>query len=60
MQGESLHHDRSRPKRAALLTLAKSSRTTREERLRLGEAQLRKVCRERGLDWDSLSEEARE
>jgi len=31
-----------------------------DERLRLGEAQLRRLCSERGLDWDRLSEEERE
>lgn len=47
-------------KRAALLALAQDSQTQRDERLRAGEAQLRKLCSERGLDWDRLSEDERE
>ena len=31
-----------------------------EERMRFGEAQLRRVCAQRGLDWDRLSEDQRE
>ena len=37
-----------------------SPQARRDERLRLGEAQLRRLCSERGLDWDRLSEEERE
>jgi len=47
-------------KRAALLALAQEAQARREERLRLGEAQLRRRCAERGLDWDRLSEDERE
>jgi len=47
-------------KRAALLALAQDAQTRREERLRLGEAQLRRACAERGRDWDRLSEDERE
>lgn len=32
----------------------------RDERLRFGEAQLRRACAERGLDWDRMSEDERE
>ncbi len=47
-------------KRAALLALAQESQPRRDERLRFGEAQLRKLCLERGQDWDRLSEDERE
>jgi hypothetical protein len=47
-------------KRAALLALAQDSQARREERMRFGEAQLRRVCAERGLDWDRMLEEERE
>ena len=47
-------------KRAALLALAQDAQVGRDERLRLGEAQLRRTCAERGLDWDRLSEDERE
>ena len=46
--------------RAALLALAQDAQAGREERLRFGEAQLRRACAERGLDWDRLSEDERE
>lgn len=48
------------PKRAALLALAHESQPRRDERLRFGEAQSCKLCSERGLDWDRLSEDERE
>jgi hypothetical protein len=47
-------------KRSALLALAQDAQACREERLRFGEAQLRRVCAERGMDWDRLSEDERE
>ncbi len=47
-------------KRTALLALAQEAQVRREERLRLGEAQLRQACAGRGLDWDRLSEAERE
>jgi len=47
-------------KRTALLALAQDAQGRREERLRFGEAQLRRACAERGLDWDHLSEKERE
>ena len=47
-------------KRAALLALAQDAQAGREERLRFGEAQLRRTCTERGLDWDHMSEDERE
>ena len=47
-------------KRAALLALAQEAPTSRDERMREGEAQLRRRCAERGLDWDRLSEDERE
>ena len=46
--------------RAALLALAQDAHVGRDERLRLGEAQLRRTCTERGLDWDRMSEDERE
>jgi len=47
-------------KLTALLALAQDAQARREERMRLGETQLRRACAERGLDWDSLSEDERE
>jgi len=47
-------------KRAALLLLAEEARVQREARLDYAEAQLRRLCAERGWDWDTMSEEARE
>jgi hypothetical protein len=47
-------------KRTALLALAQDAQARREERTRFGEAQLRRACAERGLDWDHLSEDERE
>ena len=47
-------------KRAALLALAQKAQASREDRLRLGEAQLRRASAERGLNWDRLSEDERE
>jgi len=47
-------------KRAALLALAEDARAQREARLEYAEAQLRRLCTERGLDWDSMSGEERE
>jgi len=47
-------------KRAALLALAQDTQAGRQDRLRFGEAQLRRAGAERGLDWDRLSEDERE
>ena len=47
-------------KRAALLALAQEAQAGRDERLRFGEAQVRRACAERGLDWDRMSEDERE
>lgn len=47
-------------KRIALLALAQEAQARRDERLRFGEAQLRRLCAERGLDWERLSEDQRE
>jgi hypothetical protein len=40
-------------KRAALLALAQEAQAGREDRLRFGEAQLRRASAERGLEWAS-------
>jgi hypothetical protein len=50
----------SERKRAALLVLAEEGRAQREARLDYAETQLRRLCAERGLDWDTLSEDERE
>lgn len=47
-------------KRAARLALAQDARVGRDERLRLGEAQLRGMCADRGLDWVRMSEDERD
>ena len=46
--------------RAALLALAEGAAKLREERMQFAEAQLRRLCAERGRDWDKMSEEDRE
>jgi len=46
-------------KRAALLALAAGAAQRREERMQFAEGQLRRLCAERGLDWDKLSEDER-
>ena len=47
-------------KRTALLALAQDAQARREERIRFGEAQLRRTSAKRGLDWDRMSEDERE
>ncbi len=47
-------------KRMVLLELAKETETQRQERLDYGENQLRRLCTERGINWDTLSDEDRE
>ncbi len=47
-------------KRTALLALAQDAQVRREERMRFGEAQLRRTSAERGRDWDRMSEDERE
>ena len=47
-------------KRTALLALAQDAQARHEERMRFSEAQLRRACSERGLDWDHLLEDERE
>lgn len=46
--------------RAALMALAGDATARREERMKYGEEQLRRLCSGRGLDWDKMSEEQRE
>jgi phosphatidylserine/phosphatidylglycerophosphate/cardiolipin synthase-like enzyme len=46
--------------RAALLALAEGAAQRCEDRMQFAEAQLRRLAADRGLDWDKLSEEARE
>ena len=47
-------------KKAALLALAQDAGQSREERMTYAQSQLRQRARERGLDWDAMSEESRE
>jgi len=47
-------------KRTALLALAEAGDARRDERMRFAEAQLRRQCAERGMNWDTLSDEQRE
>lgn len=47
-------------KRTVLLLLAEEGRARREARLDYAEAQLRRLCAERGLDWDVMGEDERE
>ena len=47
-------------KREALLALAAEASARRDERMEYAEAQIRRVCAERGRDWDKMSEDERE
>jgi hypothetical protein len=47
-------------KRGALLALAEDAQVRRSERMQFGEAQLRRLCAARKLNWDSMSEDQRE
>ncbi|CAD5924599.1 hypothetical protein [Planktothrix agardhii] len=47
-------------KRIILLELVKETETQRQERLDYGESQLRRLCNERGINWNTLSDEERE
>ena len=47
-------------KRRALLALAEEAQVQKQARMTYAEAQLRQLCAERGLNWDTLSEEERE
>lgn len=50
----------SEQKRVVLLALAEDARTQREARLEYAEAHLRRLCAERGLSWDTMTEDERE
>jgi len=47
-------------KRMALLALAEDGAARRDERMKSTQAQIRRVCAERALDWDKMSEDERE
>ena len=47
-------------KRMALLALAEDGAARRDERIESTQAQIRRVCAERALDWDKMSEDERE
>lgn len=47
-------------RRTALLALAQDAQARRGERMRSGEAQLRRTSAKHGLDWDRMSEDERE
>ena len=47
-------------KREVLMTLAGEAETRRNERMALAAEQLQKRARERGRDWDTMTEEERE
>jgi len=47
-------------KREALFALAEDAEARHDERMRLAETRLRRLCAERGLNWDHLSEDQRE
>jgi hypothetical protein len=47
-------------RRDALVALAENAARGRNERMERAESQLRRLCAERGLDWDRVSEEQRE
>jgi hypothetical protein len=47
-------------RRSALMALASDGSSTREQRMEFAEEQLRRLCSERGLNWDQMSEDGRE
>ena len=47
-------------KLSILLALAEDARVQREARLEYAEAQLRRLCAEHGLSWDTMTEGERE
>lgn len=47
-------------KREALLALADEVKARRDQRIEYAETQIRRLCAERGLNWDGLSEDERE
>ncbi len=47
-------------KKAALLALAQDASARRQERMAFAEEQLRARARERGLNWETMDEDARE
>lgn len=44
---------------AVLTTLAEQAHAEHTEQIQYGEAKVRKVCEDRGLDWDAMTEEER-
>ena len=47
-------------KRSALVSLASEAVTRRDERMQSAETQIRRLCAERGRNWDQMSEDERE
>ena len=47
-------------KLAVVLALAKESLPRRAERMKYLESKVRDVCAERGLDWDTMTDEERQ
>ena len=47
-------------KRSALVTLATEAVAQRGERMQRAELQIRRLCAERGRNWDQMSEDERE
>ncbi len=43
-----------------LIMLASDARAKRDMRMKEAESQMRRLCEERGLDWDAMSEDDRE
>ncbi|MEX2172362.1 MAG: hypothetical protein WD851_23785 [Pirellulales bacterium] len=47
-------------RRTAILALAREETNNREKRLNYAEGELQRLCSERGLHWDRMSEDERE
>jgi hypothetical protein len=47
-------------KRELLEALSSEGQARREERLEYAERELRRICSERGLNWDAMAEDERE
>jgi hypothetical protein len=50
----------SERKREVLLALANDSQAGRDQRMKFAEDQLRRLCAERGRNWDLMTEDERE
>ena len=55
-----IHQMSQKEKRAVLIALAEKASVGQQERMKYAESQVRELCKFRGLDWDTMTEEDRE